>query len=43
MSRADSGCPHNFGVNSWVFKDDESEAGQNQQQAMSVSSQWHAV
>ncbi len=27
MPRADSGYPHNFMVNSWVFKDDESESG----------------
>ncbi len=26
MPRADSGYPHNFIVNSWVFKDDESES-----------------
>ncbi len=26
MARADSGYPHNFMVNSWVFKDDESES-----------------
>ncbi len=26
MPRADSGYPHNFMVNSWVFKDDESES-----------------
>ncbi len=25
MPRADSGYPRNFGINSWVFKDDESE------------------
>ncbi len=25
MPRADSGYPHNFGVNSWVFKDDKFE------------------
>ncbi len=26
MPRADSGYPHNFMVNSWVFKDDESKS-----------------
>ncbi len=26
MPRADSGYPHNFMFNSWVFKDDESES-----------------
>ncbi len=26
MPRADSGYPHNFMVNSWVFKDEESES-----------------
>ncbi len=26
LPRADSGYPHNFMVNSWVFKDDESES-----------------
>ncbi len=26
MPRADSGYPHNFIVNSWVFKDDEFES-----------------
>ncbi len=26
MLRADSGCPHNFMVDSWVFKDDDSES-----------------
>ncbi len=26
MPKADSGYPHNFMVNSWVFKDDESES-----------------
>ncbi len=26
MPRADSGYPHNFMVDSWVFKDDESES-----------------
>ncbi len=26
MLRADSGYPHNFMVNSWVFRDDESES-----------------
>ncbi len=26
MPRADSGYPHNFMVNSWVFTDDESES-----------------
>ncbi len=25
MPRADSGYPHNFGVNSWIFKQDECE------------------
>ncbi len=26
MLRADSGYPHNFMVNFWVFKDDQSES-----------------
>ncbi len=26
MQRTDSGYPHNFMVDSWVFKDDESES-----------------
>ncbi len=29
MPRAHSGYPHNFMVDSWVFKDDESEAKTN--------------